>query len=236
MASTGKVNCTGGPISPWTGFQTTPQLNVKQIVSGSGSACMLKTDNHVYCVGDNFNGELGLEITKANNEYYMWTTALKFGTGQTPASISANNNGYCVLFASGKASCWGSWTADGQGKGFFYPGYATGTMGDALGFVNVGTGRTIKQLVGMAATNCAILDDDSVKCWGDCTQGQCNGQATFQNQEHTETYYYLGYYCALFFLAKLARERVKHATTKKKTNVQCPHANSRQHGEQFAAH
>jgi alpha-tubulin suppressor-like RCC1 family protein len=45
-------------------------------------------------------------------------------------------------------------------------------MGDALAPLNLGTGRTAKAIAAGAAHTCALLDDDSVKCWGVNDRGQ----------------------------------------------------------------
>ena len=39
-------------------------------------------------------------------------------------------------------------------------------MGDNLPTVDLGTGRTAKAISAGRYATCAILDDDSVKCWG----------------------------------------------------------------------
>jgi hypothetical protein len=39
-------------------------------------------------------------------------------------------------------------------------------MGDNLPTVDLGTGLSVKTLVAAQYANCAILDDDTVKCWG----------------------------------------------------------------------
>jgi hypothetical protein len=43
-------------------------------------------------------------------------------------------------------------------------------MGDALPTVDLGTGRTATQISAAYEATCAILDDGSVKCWGNPTQ------------------------------------------------------------------
>jgi alpha-tubulin suppressor-like RCC1 family protein len=45
-------------------------------------------------------------------------------------------------------------------------------MGNALAAVSLGTGRTVKALSSGDAHTCAILDNNSVKCWG----GNGNGR------------------------------------------------------------
>ena len=39
-------------------------------------------------------------------------------------------------------------------------------MGDSLPVVNVGTGRTVKKVSAGSNSTCAILDNDTLKCWG----------------------------------------------------------------------
>jgi hypothetical protein len=40
-------------------------------------------------------------------------------------------------------------------------------MGDNLPYVDLGPGRTVKELEGGGVVYCAILDNDLLKCWGD---------------------------------------------------------------------
>ena len=47
-----------------------------------------------------------------------------------------------------------------------------GEMGDSLPAVDLGTDRTAKALAAGWAHTCALLDDDSVKCWGNNESGQ----------------------------------------------------------------
>ena len=45
-------------------------------------------------------------------------------------------------------------------------------MGNNLAVVDLGTGKTTKQLALGGYHTCAILNDDSVKCWGEGSNGQ----------------------------------------------------------------
>ena len=57
-------------------------------------------------------------------------------------------------------------------------GRDSGTMGDNLPVINLGTGRTVRSIAGACTTNaedahvCAILDNGSLKCWGSNSDGQ----------------------------------------------------------------
>ena len=45
-------------------------------------------------------------------------------------------------------------------------GNLPGQMGDNLAPINLGSGRTARQVVTGGKFTCALLDNDSVKCWG----------------------------------------------------------------------
>jgi hypothetical protein len=73
----------------------------------------------------------------------------------------------CALLEDHRVKCWGNnfigqlGYGDKKDRGRF-----ADEMGDALPFVDLGTGRTAKAIAAGRYTTCAILDDGSVKCWG----------------------------------------------------------------------
>jgi hypothetical protein len=72
----------------------------------------------------------------------------------------------CALLDDHQVKCWGL-NAEGQlGLGDMRDRVLPQDMGDNLPTVDLGTGRTAKALAASHYTTCAILDDDSVKCWG----------------------------------------------------------------------
>ena len=73
----------------------------------------------------------------------------------------------CAVLDDDSVKCWGdNW----YGKlGLGEPssrGDGPGEMGDNLPAVDLGTGRTAKMISAGGFHTCAVLDDDSVKCWG----------------------------------------------------------------------
>ena len=50
--------------------------------------------------------------------------------------------------------------------------HSADNQGDLLSAVSLGVGRTAKQISGGKDHACAILDDDSAKCWGYNHKGQ----------------------------------------------------------------
>jgi len=72
----------------------------------------------------------------------------------------------CALLDDHHVKCWGLNSVGQLGLGDTKDRFMPGDMGDNLPTVDLGTGRTAKALSAYRYTTCAILDDDSVKCWG----------------------------------------------------------------------
>jgi hypothetical protein len=73
----------------------------------------------------------------------------------------------CAILDDHKVKCWGSNDSGELGLGDTKDrGLDSTTMGNNLPTVDLGTGRTAKSLTAGVYTTCAILDDDTLKCWG----------------------------------------------------------------------
>ena len=129
------------------------------------ATCALSVEGQVYCIGNNIGGDLGLGLHQPNYYYYP-TRALKLHTGLSVSSVSGNGQGFCAVYTTGQASCWGYPDPLGDGEGYKFIGYSDKTMGDALPFLDMGTGLTIQNIVSLSDTNCALLNNGGVKCWG----------------------------------------------------------------------
>ena len=86
-----------------------------------------------------------------------------------PKALAGGYDFDCALGFNGSVKCWGANSQGQLGLGDTQSrGDQAGQMGDNLPAVDLGTGRTATQLaasnVGRSA--CAILDDGTVKCWG----------------------------------------------------------------------
>ena len=85
--------------------------------------------------------------------------------------VKAVSSGYwhrCVLSASGLAKCFGRnlWGQLGNGDAVGVGGTA-GSMGDALLYLELGTGFNITAVSsGVSYHHCALNQDQAVKCWG----------------------------------------------------------------------
>ena len=135
--------------------------------------CALYENNSLYCWGRNNYGQLGLGTTSS---YESSPQFVDVGSGLTVESIGISGSGdqasgpkshTCAVLSNGQLKCWGD-NADGQlGLGNVS---STGVWEPTA--VNLGAGRTAVDVATANAATCALLDDQSVKCWGRNTRGQ----------------------------------------------------------------
>jgi len=104
------------------------------------------------------------------------------GSGRTAKAISLGGFSTCAILDNNSVKCWGDnyfgqlglGDTDARGDG-------TNEMGDTLPAVDLGTGRTATAIQSGAYHTCAILDNGSVKCWGNNDSGQL-GQGDTENR------------------------------------------------------
>jgi alpha-tubulin suppressor-like RCC1 family protein len=131
----------------------------------------------VKCWGDNSYGQLGLGYTsnRGDNSSEMGDnlTAIDLGNERTATAIAAGSDHTCAILDNASIKCWGS-NASGQlGLGDTNNrGDASGEMGDSLPAVELGSGITAKAIAAGNQHTCAILDNASIKCWGENASGQ----------------------------------------------------------------
>jgi len=76
---------------------------------------------------------------------------------------------------TGGPACTGSISAGetlGVGRTVSSAGGSRNDLGDALPAVDLGTGRSARQLVAGGVHTCALLDDLSIRCWGCAGDGE----------------------------------------------------------------
>jgi alpha-tubulin suppressor-like RCC1 family protein len=145
---------------------------VVSVHAGAVRTCAVLSDGRIKCWGLNNYGQLGLgdKVTRGASAGQMGD-ALPFvdlGTGRTVKSLAVQSYAFsCAILDNNQVKCWGGGALGALGTGNILDrGDQPGEMGDALPYVDLGTGRTAKQLATMDASVCAILDNNQVKCWG----------------------------------------------------------------------
>ncbi len=173
----------------------------KVLADGYANTCALMDDKHLYCFGAGATGILGTGNTNDVGDVPGQMEALSavdLGNALgTPHLVwdfamggdSTNSRGHiCALLGEQESDltlkCWGS-NNDGQlGYGDTTTrGTGSNEMGNSLLEVNLGTDsqgtnlRPVQVALGRAHT-CVLLNDDSVKCWGDNNSGQLGNGTT----------------------------------------------------------
>lgn len=153
-------------------------LPIAQISASSCFTCVLISDGTVRCFGINNRGNLGIgtQTTIGGKPYEMGTNLTKTNLG-TGRIVKMLFNGYiaihtCALLNGDKLKCWGRNNIGQLGYGDTVDrGTSVDQMGDNLPEVDVGTNRKVVQVSVAESHTCAILDDQTTRCWGSNTEG-----------------------------------------------------------------
>jgi len=98
--------------------------------------------------------------------------SIDLGTGRTATAIAAGYYHTCALLDNASVKCWGCNNYGQLGiDNTTNMGDNTGEM-DVLPTVNLGTGRTATAIDAGYYHSCALLDNASVKCWGNNGHGR----------------------------------------------------------------
>ncbi len=147
-------------------------LHFVKVALGRYHACALTNDSRVKCWGDNTSGELGYgDVTPRGPGPSL--PFVELPAGDTIVDIKAGIYHTCILTINGQVRCWGSGQHGQLGHGSTSNiGDAPGEMGENLPAVDLGTGLTVVQFAIGHQHNCAVLSNDSLKCWGRNSDGQ----------------------------------------------------------------
>ena len=187
----GAVMCWGrnnaGQLGVSGGDRDTPQSvnlgtgrTAKSIHAGGHFSCAILDDDSVKCWGQNDQGQLGIGTSSNTNTP---TTVASFGTGRTAVALALAFKTACALLDDGSVKCWGDRANGLLGNG----GSTTDLDAPPASAINLGSGRTAKAVTGGKAHFCVILDDDSIKCWGEGANGKLGTGSTGGQNTPTST-------------------------------------------------
>jgi alpha-tubulin suppressor-like RCC1 family protein len=147
------------------------------ISAGSSSTCVLTDAGNVWCwgVGDTPRYSTGENRTLVEPE------KMELGA-VVPVSITLGFSHACIVSDVGELYCWGEGDDGRLGYGDT-DDIGDGTIADpesplSGGVVNVGAGRTVLTASAGTTSTCAVLDNLTVRCWG---QGGIIGTGTTAN-------------------------------------------------------
>ena len=137
---------------------------------GLENLCVVLDNGEAKCWGRNDYGQSGTPslVHDTRLEAGQDIPAIDLGIGRTARQVAAGITTACALLDNGGVKCWGthSYGQLGYADRIHEAGTSENSMGDYLPLVDLGTGRTAKKIVHSWVGYCAILDDDSLKCWG----------------------------------------------------------------------
>ncbi|MCC7440257.1 MAG: hypothetical protein IT285_01405 [Bdellovibrionales bacterium] len=150
---------------------------VKDFGLFSHHTCAVLDNDRVKCWGYNNYGQLGLGDTnnRGDNAGEMGDSLpyVDLGTGRTAKKVYVGAFNACALLDNDQVKCWGYgyYGYHGLGSAATY-GDGANAMGDNLGTVPLGTGRSVVKLAMGYYHACALLDDGQIKCWGYLSNGE----------------------------------------------------------------
>ena len=136
-------------------------------------SCAIYDNGSLYCWGRNDHGQLGLGSTSGREDAPQY---VDFGAGRTVTSLGIGSSGAegwepnshtCVVLDNGSLMCWGA-----NGDGQLGIGNVSSNGVWEPSFVNVGSGVTVISVATASSSTCALLSNQSVKCWGRNNFGQ----------------------------------------------------------------
>jgi len=193
----GSVSCWGNNYYGQLGDGTTTDRNTSTQTSSLGTdrtavatsagayhTCAILDDGSVSCWGRNYYGELGEgtggDQSEDNNKNEPTQTS-SLGTDRTAVAITAGKYHICAILDDGSVSCWGNNEGGQLGDG------TTTNRNTPTQTSSLGTGRIAVAISAGFFHTCAILDDESVSCWGDNDYGQLGDGTTTARNTPTPT-------------------------------------------------
>jgi alpha-tubulin suppressor-like RCC1 family protein len=142
--------------------------SVKQVATAADHVCVLTTAGNVRCFGENFMGQLGYKIfNEPIGDDESIASAGDVDVGGEVKQVVAGSAYTCALLTTGAVRCWGRCGAYAYGNCEPIGDNETpAEAGDAL------LGGSALHLSAASTHTCALMTDDSVRCWGEDSYGE----------------------------------------------------------------
>lgn len=149
------------------------------ITSGESHSCAQLLNGNIQCWGNNVYGQLG-NMSMENAGRPVMVSGMN-----TAAAVAAGAFHTCAVLSSGNVKCWGNNFLGQLGNGTKYGPKLCGENKTACSTAPdwVSALMEVKSVTAGAFHTCALMKDNTVKCWGDNASGQLGtgfgGQAQY---------------------------------------------------------
>lgn len=145
----------------------TCSLVSERLMFKSKFAIQIMPDNTLKGWGLNEQSQLGQGDTSNKAS----PVTINLGTGLTAKKVYTNGLSTCAILNDNSVKCWGSNTSGQLGVG-------DTTARTSPTAVNLGVGKTAKEIIVGGLSYCAILNDNSLSCWGKNSNGELGSGST----------------------------------------------------------
>lgn len=150
----------------------------RQTISvGTLHSCALLQGCALKCWGNNNDGKLGYGNTETRgdepDEMGEHLPTVNLGTDRCAVSLALGELHTCALLDNGAVKCWGGNEKGQLGQGGIDTwGSSPSTTVDSLPEIELGAGLAAVSITAGRDFTCALLSNNSVKCWGDNSRYQ----------------------------------------------------------------
>ena len=165
-----------------SGSSATSILNGYQLSAKGLHSCSILDNGSLMCWGLNNRGQIGIGTTTGAHTP-QW---VDLGSGTNVTEVANGYRHTCAILENGSLMCWGE-NFNGQlGNGQSYWTQTTPL------WVDLGAGRTATRIDASKENTCAIVDNGSLYCWGDNSDGMLNENPSLLPRQFTPRWIDLG--------------------------------------------
>jgi len=157
----------------------------KAITAGAGHTCAIRDDGSVVCWGFGGSGRLGYanQDNVGDHQTPGSVGAVDLG-GRAAVAISAGHDHTCAILDDHSLRCWGRGVEGALGYGNTTSIGSYQTPG-SVPPVSLGPGRSAVAISAGGRHTCVVLDDATVRCWGDGNRGELGAGTNTNNAGDT---------------------------------------------------
>lgn len=149
---------------------SSPETSAVNVSLGTWFGCAVSGIGAVYCWGQNGSGQLGDGSTTGRTTPIASTSIDGSTTAKRATAVSAGHTNACAVIADGSVKCWGR-----ANSGAFGDSSLTGIITTATAVKDIDGSSQSSRAVSITTSqyhSCALMADQSVKCWGYSNWGQ----------------------------------------------------------------